>query len=80
MVERGISDDDVQSVLLNGEEIESYPDDFPYPSRLLLAWCESRPIHLLVADNVSDNESIIITVYQADTMRWEVDFRRRRIK
>jgi hypothetical protein len=29
MVERGISDDEVQQVLSAGKEIESYPADFP---------------------------------------------------
>lgn len=31
-----ISEDDVHQVLLTGEVIEEYPDDTPYPSRLVL--------------------------------------------
>jgi len=26
-------------VIETGEIIEDYPNDFPYPSRLLLGWC-----------------------------------------
>src|SRR5688572_438607 len=32
MFERGIGETTVRDVLQNGEEIESYPDDLPYPS------------------------------------------------
>src|SRR5260370_23936516 len=38
-------------------EIESYPGDFPYPSRLLLGWCGLRPIHVVAAVNAADNET-----------------------
>ncbi len=36
MFERHISEADVQQVLFAGKTIESYPDDTPYPSRLVL--------------------------------------------
>lgn len=36
MFQRGISKDDVRSVLESGRLIEEYPDDHPYPSRLAL--------------------------------------------
>ncbi len=35
MFGRGISEEDVRHALANGEEIESYPEDAPYPSRLV---------------------------------------------
>ncbi len=38
MFQRRISKEDVQEVLETGETIETYPDDEPYPSRLLLGW------------------------------------------
>ena len=78
MVERGISADDVRKVLAEGKEIESYPGDFPYPSRLLLGWCGRRPIHVFVAENAADNETIIVTVYEPDPDRWESGFERRK--
>jgi hypothetical protein len=78
MVERGITDDDVRQVLAEGKEIEGYPADYPYPSRLLLGWCGSRPIHVVAADNTADNEIIIVTVYEPDPDRWEPGFERRK--
>ena len=35
MAQRGISEEDVEQVLLFGETIASYADDTPYPSELL---------------------------------------------
>jgi Domain of unknown function (DUF4258) len=78
MVERAIDDDDVRKILAVGKEIESYPADFPYPSRLLLGWCGPRPIHVVAADNAEDNETIIVTVYEPDPDRWEPGFERRK--
>jgi hypothetical protein len=49
MFERGIAEADVQSVLSEGEEIAGYPDDLPYPSRLLFGWRGDRPLHVVVA-------------------------------
>ncbi len=37
-----INEIDVREVLTSGEVIESYPDDTPYPSRLVLGWRGSR--------------------------------------
>ena len=51
MFERHINETDVQYVLVTGKTIESYPDDKPYPSRLVLGWRGSRPLHVVVADN-----------------------------
>ena len=35
MFERGITEKDIQVILKNGKTIKSYPDDMPYPSRLV---------------------------------------------
>jgi hypothetical protein len=78
MVERGISDDDVREVLTSGKEIESYPADLPYSSRLMLGWCEGRAVHVVAADNTADNETIIVTVYEPDPERWDAGFERRK--
>jgi len=55
-----------------------YPDDKPYPSRLVLGWNGRRPIHVVVADNLDDQENIVITVYEPDPEEWEPDFKRRK--
>ena len=78
MFERQISAEDVRHVLEVGETIENYLDGTPYPSRLVLGWSGSRPIHVVVADNVDGDELIVITVYEPDPGQWEADFKRRR--
>ncbi len=78
MFERGISREDVRDVLASGEIIEDYPDDNPYPSRLLLGYRGSRPLHVVAADNPSEPETIVITVYEPDPARWDATFRQRK--
>jgi hypothetical protein len=78
MFERSISADDVRAVLTNGITIEEYPEDTPYPTRLLLGWRGKRPLHIVVASNEVDDEQIIVTVYEPDLNHWESDFKRRK--
>jgi len=78
MFQRHVTVEDVRNALDGGEELEAYPKDQPYPSRLVLGWRGSRPLHVLVAQNVADDETIIITVYEPDPFLWDASFRRRR--
>ena len=78
MFEREIGQEDVRRALEMGKTIENYPDDKPYPSRLVLGWSGSRPIHVVVADHPNQREMIIITVYEPDLLRWEPGFEERR--
>jgi len=57
MFERRISVDDVLQVLGAGDVIEDYPEDLPYPSRLMLGRVKNRPIHVVAADNQMDQGS-----------------------
>lgn len=77
MFERGISVDDVREVILTGKPIQCYPDDTPYPSRLVLGWIGQRPLHVVTADT-PDGDHIIITVYEPEPALWEPDFARKR--
>jgi hypothetical protein len=77
MFQRRINEKDVRSVLETGENIELYPDDTPYPSRLVMGWLESRPLHVVVADNIADNEKVVITVYEPEQDKWSKNFKRR---
>ena len=78
MAQRGISEVDVLSVLTTGETIETYLDDTPYPSRLLLGESASRPLHVVAAENTRAHETIVVTVYEPDPLLWDAGFRRRR--
>jgi len=76
MAQRAIHVEDVRHVLDTGEVIEDYPEDFPYPSALVLGWVENRPLHVVTADSLETR--IIITVYEPDPARWQPDFRKRK--
>lgn len=77
MFERKIKIDDVSDVIHCGEVIEDYPDDFPYPSYLMLGWEEKRPLHVVAADNQAGKETVVITAYEPDLKSWEKEFKRR---
>lgn len=79
MAERGVTVDEVRAVLTRGETIEDYPNDTPYPSRLVLGWVGRRPLHVVAAQPASGQEIIVITVYEPDAIRWDAEFRRRRL-
>lgn len=78
MFERRIGRDDVLAVVENGLAVEDYPDDKPYPSRLMLGFRGDRPIHVVAADNPDDGEIIIITAYEPDPNQWDARFLRRK--
>ncbi|MEW5995612.1 MAG: DUF4258 domain-containing protein [Candidatus Zixiibacteriota bacterium] len=78
MFQRNISTTEVSYVLENGEVIEDYPEDSPYPSKLILGWHGTRPLHIVAAYNAEENLTIVITVYEPDAAQWEPDFRRRK--
>lgn len=77
MFQRRITEEDVRHVLQTGEVIDRYPDDTPYPSRLVLGFCGARPIHVVAADDSQTELTIVISVYEPDPARWDVTFRRR---
>lgn len=54
MLERNIFREDVKQVLINGEMIEDYPDDQPFPSGLFLGFQKNNPLHVVAA--VDKNE------------------------
>ena len=43
MEERGLATEDILQALDNGEDIESRPDEQPYPARLVLGLVASAP-------------------------------------
>jgi hypothetical protein len=78
MFERGIGVDDVKMVLADGKDIETYADDSPYPSRLVLGWVGERPLHVVVADDYDEDLRIVVTVYEPDPALWDDGFERRK--
>lgn len=66
--ERGITTRDMEAAILNGEVIEEYPDDKPFPSCLICGHTpDGQPLHVVCSlAPVSD----IITFYFPDEKQW----------
>ena len=75
--ERGIKIKDVRTAVYSGEIIEQYPDDYPYPSCLILGLSSAqKKIHIVMSDE--GNVSRIITAYFPDKEKWCDDLRTRK--
>ncbi|KFN38614.1 MAG: hypothetical protein JU82_10845 [Sulfuricurvum sp. MLSB] len=77
MFQRDVNEEDVEHVVKNGEIIESYPDDYPYPSFLVLGYFNKRPLHVVYARDEAENV-IVITVYEPTAEKWMEDLKTRR--
>ena len=73
-----LSFDEVFTSVLQGEIIEDYPGDNPYPSCLVYGETSSQgPVHSVWAYNRESEWAVLITVYRPDPGRW-LDSRVRR--
>lgn len=80
MFERNIRVEDVEAALETGRTIAEYPDDKPYPSRLILGKSTDRQLHVVVAENIQQREGIVVTVYEPDSTQWEEGLERRKTR
>ena len=76
MMERDISRVVVKKALQNSRIVEEYPDDFPFPSFLVLGFYEDKPLHVVCS--IGQDHLWIITAYIPDSKIWENDFQTRR--
>jgi hypothetical protein len=73
-----ISFEEIFFSVLQGEIIEEYPTDKPYPSCLIYGDSFSgEPIHSVWAYNPETDWAVLVTVYRPDPQRWK-DWRTRR--
>ncbi len=49
-----------------------------YSGCMLLGWSREQPIHVVAADAVNDDITVVITAYRPDPDLWTANFRRRR--
>ena len=77
--ERGITLDNIEVAINNGQIIEEYPTDKPFPSCLISAHIAiDKVLHVVVS---TDNEFLyIITSYWPDAEKWTNDFTKRKEK
>ena len=77
MQERDISRADVKNGIATGEIIEDYPDDYPYPSCLIIGYTiGNKTIHVVCG--VGEGEVWLITAYYPDRAKWSEDFKTRK--
>jgi len=74
MALRNILIEDCLRCLLNGEIIEDYPTDYPYPSCLMME--SKKPLHVVCA--IGNGTLIIITVYVPNADKWHDGWKRRK--
>ena len=73
-----LSINDILGSVFQGEVIEEYPNDKPYPSCLVYGRTpRAEPVHTVWAYNEENRWVVLVTVYRPDPERW-IDFRRRR--
>lgn len=78
MFARNISVAEVEHVVRHGETVQEYPDDSPFPSRLLLGFSRGRPLHVVAAIDTSAGWCIVVTAYVPDPQKWDSEYRERR--
>ena len=75
--QRNISYKEIKEVIMNGRIIEDYPNDFPYPSCLVLGLTlKKRTLHVVVG--IGENKLWLITAYEPDPSKWNIDFDKRK--
>ena len=79
LMQRGIFRASVVQAIRSGEIIEQYPDDYPYPSCLLLGTTEAgEALHIVCG--IGEGKVWLITAYHPDPDEWESDLKTRRAK
>lgn len=75
---RNISRSEVLETMEQGEVIQRYDYDRPYPSALILGFPSKRPIHVVVSLDEKNGIVFIITAYEPDLTIFEQDFKTKR--
>ena len=71
--ERAIAYTDLINAIRHGEIIEQYPNDYPYPSCLILG---DGPLHIVVG--VGQDKLWVITAYRPSIEKWAADWKTRK--
>ena len=73
MSRRGVELAEVRRAIMEGEIIEDYPDDYPFPSALILG----NGLHIVAG--VGDGRLWLITAYRPSLELWEDDLKTRKV-
>lgn len=68
---------EIKEVIQNGEIIEEYPEDYPYPSCLIFGMTvNKRILHVVVG--VGEEKLWLITAYEPDPTQWDSELKVRK--
>ncbi len=71
ILDDNLSYEEIYSSVIQGEVIEDYSNDKPYPSCLIMGKNFSgEPIHSVWAYNSDNQWAVLITVYRPNPERW----------
>lgn len=74
MNQRGIKIKDVLVALMDGEIIEFYDNDYPFPSALVLGFTEKKlGLHVVCA--IGQEQLWMITAYYPDERQWDSELK-----
>ena len=76
-LQRSINYESIKAVIMNGDIIEDYPEDYPYPSCLILGLSDNNK-ELHVVAGIGEGKLWIITAYYPSLDKWEADYRTRK--
>lgn len=77
LIQRNISQDEVIEAIQSGEIIELYPNDYPYPSCLVLGiTIAGKYLHVVCGRGVE--EVWMISAYSPNPAEWEADLKTRK--
>lgn len=77
LIQRNISQSDVEIALKNGEIIEQYENDYPFQSCLIYGInLKNQVIHVVCGSN--GEELWVITAYYPNSTDWESDLKKRK--
>jgi len=78
LAERGIPQQTVREVLLQGDLIREYADDKPFASALFLGYVSATPLHVVAACDDASRQAYVITAYEPSLDIFESDYRTKR--
>ncbi len=77
IIQRNISQNDIKKALAEGEIIEQYEDDYPYPSCIVMG-PKRGTTQLHVLCGIGDEKLWVITAYRPDREIWDESLKQRR--
>ena len=78
LAERGMQQQAIRDVLINGERIRDYEQDRPFPSALFLGYICGKPLHVVASCDETNRQAFVITAYEPSLDVFESDYRTRK--